>query len=294
MENAATVVLPGGLWLDGVHHREACLRPLTGDDEVFLAESEGSLLPAGRITALLARCLTRLGPLDTVSTETARSLTVGDREALLLHLRRLTLGERLQCVLTCPQAGCGEKMDLELAVNDLLLAPYSHTAEHHETTVSTENGDTYRVRFRPPTGADQEEAASVALGDPHAAVDLLLHRCVESVVDEDDVNEPIPVKDWPEAIARQLPPVMAELDPQAELRLSLTCPVCGHAFSAIFDTADYFFQEIAGRAKHLYRQVHTLAFYYHWSEAEIIGMTSKKRHIYLDLLSEALSGEESG
>jgi hypothetical protein len=43
--------------------------------------------------------------------------------------------------------------------------------------------------------------------------------------------------------------------------------------------------------KHLYREVHLLAFFYHWSEAEIMGMTAKKRHLYLDLLTEALTEE---
>jgi hypothetical protein len=288
MNSAVIVTLPGGCWLDGVRHREAALRPLTGDDEAFLLETGEVLLPARRTTALLARCLTRLGPLNHVTPDAVRNLTVGDREALLLHLRRLTLGDRLQCVLSCPHPDCGEKMDLELAVSDLLLPPYRHTQERYETTV-TENGTAYRVRFRLPTGADQEVAAELARNDPQAAADLLLRRCVEAVTAEDDSGEP--VEDLPPAAAHRLPAIMAELDPQAELMLNLTCPVCGHAFSALFDTATYFFKELAGRIRQLYREVHLLAFYYHWSEAEIMRMTARKRHLYLDLLSEALAKE---
>jgi len=85
--------------------------------------------------------------------------------------------------------------------------------------------------------------------------------------------------------------MMAELDPQAELLLNLSCPVCGHAFSTVFDTATFLFQELARRAGNLYREVHLLAFHYHWSEAEIMGMTAAKRHRYLDLLVDALSEE---
>jgi hypothetical protein len=212
---------------------------------------------------------------------------VGNREALLLHLRRLTLGDRLQCVLSCPEPDCGEKMDLELKVGDLLLSPYPHAQERYETAVA-ENGTAYQVRFRLPIGADQEAAASLAPSDPQAAADLVLRRCVESVIVKDDGE---PIKDWPPAVVRQLSAIMAELDPQAELVLNLTCPVCGHAFSTILDTAAYFFQELASRMKHLYREVHLLAFYYHWSEAEIMGMTARKRHRYLNLLAEALAEE---
>ena len=286
MESTATIKLPGGFWLEGTCYQEAGLRSLNGDDEVFLLETGELLLPAQRTTALLARCLTRLGPLKPVSTETAASLTAGDREALLLHLRRLTLGERLQCVLSCPDPDCGEKMDLDLRVSDLLLPPYTHTREWYETTIK-ENGSNYSVRFRLPTGAHQEEAAALAHSDPQAAVDLLLHRCVERVATEDDQ----PVENPPPVVIDQLPTVMSELDPQAELMLNLACPVCEHVFLALFDTATYLFQELDGRARHLYKEVHLLAFYYHWSEAEIMGMTVRKRRLYLDLLTEALTEE---
>lgn len=288
MSNAATITLPGGFWLNGACHQEAALRPLTGSDEAFLLEAGEALLPAQRTTALLIRCLTRLGPLNSVTTEAVRSLTMGDREALLLHLRRLTLGERLQCVLGCPNPDCGEKMDVDLKVSDLLMSPYPHVRAWYETTVS-ENCAAYKIRFRLPTGADQEAAAGLAHSDPQAAADLLLRRCVECVTAQDESSEPI--EDWPPAVAHQLPAIMAELDPQAELMLNLTCPVCSHACSALFDTATYFFQELAGRMRHLYREVHLLAFYYHWSEAEIMGMTARKRHRYLDLLAEALAEE---
>jgi hypothetical protein len=262
-----------------------------GEDEAFLLDAGSALPPAQRTTALLARCLTRLGPLtptqeaQRLTPDAVRDLTVGDREALLLHLRRLTLGNRLQCVLSCPDAACGERMDLDLRVSELLLPPYPHPQPWHETTVR-ENGTYYRVRFRLPTGADQEAVASLARHDAQAAADLLLRRCVDSVSAEDDIDQG--AEDWPPAVARRLPAIMADLDPQAALMLNLTCPVCGYAFSVLFDTAAYFFQEISGRLDQLYREVHLLAFYYHWSEAEIMGMTTRKRQRYLDLLTEAL------
>jgi hypothetical protein len=281
---ATTVWLPGGYWLDGVCYQEAELRPVTGDDEVFLVETSDALLPVQRTTALLARCLTLLGPLNHITPELAASLTVGDREALLLHLRRLTLGERLPCELACPNSACGERMDVDLKVGDLLLPPYSHSQEWYERTIS-ENGQDFLVRFRLPTGADQEEAARLARRDATAATDLLLRRCLASVT----TTAGQPVESLPPVVAEQLPGVMAELDPQEELTLNVTCPNCGHDFSALLDAAAYFFQELADRIKQVYKEVHWLAFYYHWSEAEIMSMPHQKRRLYLDLLSEALS-----
>ncbi len=286
VDGAVDITLPRGYWIDGTCQREVWLRPINGSDEDFLLDAGELLLPAHRITALLARCLELLGPTAPVTDETVRSLTVGDREALLLHLRRLTMGDSLQGVVDCPAPDCGEKMDLDLKASELLLPPYDACRQSYEVEI-TENGSDYQVRFRLPTGADQEDAAILARADPQAAAERLLYRCVESVTDGDGE----PVEALPPAIADRLSDAMSELDPQAELTLNLTCPACTHAFFAPFDTASYLFQELNGRAKHLYREVHLLAFYYHWSEAEIINMPDRKRRLYLDLLEEALTEE---
>jgi hypothetical protein len=285
VEGAVPVTLPGGYWLDGACYRDAELRPLNSGDDVFVVEEGGSLSPARRTTALLARCLKRLGPPGSpVGAEQVRSLTVGDREVLLLHLRRLTLGERVQCVLRCPDRGCGEKLDLELDVGELLLPPYPHARQHHETMVAG-NGTSYRVRFRLPTGADQEAVETLARIDLNAAAHSVLERCIEEVVEEDAGA----VEALPPVVAERLPALMAELDPHAELRLNLACPACRNGFSALLDAGTYFIQELEGKTKHLYREVHTLALYYHWSEAEIVAMSTRKRGMYLGLLEEAFA-----
>ena len=290
--DAVEVTLPGGLEADGSWHRQAWLRPLVGRDEVFLAEQADELPPAARTTALLARCLRRLGPLAPVPTAATRALTVGDREAMLLHLRRLTLGERLSCVLACPDPACGEKLDLDLRVTDLLVPPYPRPAALHEAVVDGEAGESYRVRFRLPTGADQEAAVPLAADDPAAAADFVLRRCVVGL-EGPDGNER-PADELPPAVAAALQRLMAELDPQAEIVLELTCPACETSFVAPFDAADYLARELARRRGDLYREVHLLAFYYHWRETDILAMTGRKRRLYLELLSEALRAGGSG
>src|SRR3982751_6855169 len=112
------VTLPGGFAFEGDWQRTVSVRPLSGKDEVFLSEEGRALLPARRVTALLERTLGHCVPSGAVTSEFVRRLTVGDREALMLHLRRLTLGERISCVISCPHAACGEQMDLDLKVED--------------------------------------------------------------------------------------------------------------------------------------------------------------------------------
>lgn len=285
MTNPVATTLPGGYSAGGRHWHEAHLRPLTGEDQLFLSEECRGLLPAQWVTEVLTRCVTRLDPDEPVSREAIRSLTVGDREALLLHLRRLTLGSRLRCLFTCPSPECQEKLEIEVDVADLLLPPYGETVQEHELTVGQEGGVSSTVRFRLPTGADQETAAGLARTDMAGAADLLLRRCVRSVVSSDGNW----VDKLPDELGERLSGRMAELDPQAEITLHLDCPVCADAFSVIFDTASYLIQELQAESRHLYREVHLLAYHYHWSATEILGMSIEKRRKFLRMLEEELT-----
>jgi hypothetical protein len=284
------VTLPTGFAVDGQWRRRAGLRPVNGRDEELLREKGSMLLPAERTTALLARCLTHIGRQASVSPEDVRSLTVGDRDALLLHLRRLTLGNRIQASMVCPREGCREKLDVELAVSDLLLPPNGNAKEFFETEVRDKK-TTYKVKFRLPNGADQEEAARLALLDPEAGSKRILERCIRKV-EKGKVS--VKTNDRPlKTLAKHLPRLMAELDPQAEVLLNMTCPACEESFAINFDIGDYFFRELMSHSDSLYREVHILAFHYHWAEQEILNLSHVKRQIYLDLLSEALGPEES-
>ena len=285
MRQIAEVALPRGLWHDGRLHRHARLRPLTGEDEAWLSDVANALVPAEKVTALLARCLVQLGPAGEVSPESVRPLIVGDREALLLRLRALTLGDHISCSLRCPHEPCGEQLHLDLTAADLLLAPYPDPESSHRCTVG-EGDDLCEVRFRLPNGGDVEDVAGLARHDAEAAADALLRRCVESVR---RVSDGRIVPEWPPGLTAELSGVIARLDPQAELNFQMSCPACGHHFAALFDTSGFFLREMEQRAQRFHREVHLLAFHYHWGEGEIMGLSAQKRRLYLALLEEELS-----
>ena len=274
---AFAVTLPHGMFRGAERRQAFVLRPPTGADEAFLLEDGSTRTHAERVTGLLSRCLARLEG-DEPREEAVRTLTVGDREALLLHLRAAAHGDSLPCLLDCPD--CAERMDLELRVSDVLLPPYPDARASYETTVSA--GRTrYDVRFRLPSGADQEAAARAP--DLEAGMRTLLERCVEEVRARGRR-----VRGVPDAVREELPRLMAELDPQAEVVVNLSCPACGGETSALLDTATILFRELTGRAEHLYREVHAIALHYHWSEDEILALDTRKRRRYLELIADSL------
>jgi hypothetical protein len=281
MEAWNAVTLPGGWWSENVLHRTALVRPLTGDDEEALLERNAALLPE-RTSALIARCVRRLGAIDAVTEEYAAELIVGDREALVLALRRLTFGERLQCVIDC--SACGEAMDVDLTVGDLLLAPYGASAPTYEESIRGNDGD-WRVRYRLPTGADQAAVARACAESADGGARELLARCVL------DVTAPAGVvrdaASVPDFVAEALGDRMAALDPQAEIALNFACPTCAAQSSTILDAADLFFRELATGGDALYLEVHRLALHYHWSERDILALPRGKRRRYLALLADS-------
>jgi hypothetical protein len=268
--------LPGGWWENGVPVRDAELRALTAEDEIALSGLGDGVPLATYASEVLGRSVVRIGA-RAADSGVLRDLAAGDREALLLQVRRLNFGDTLMCVVTCPSQACGKPMDLELRVRDLLLGPYEDWQPYY--TVGS-NG--LRATFRVPTGADLEAVAPTARTDPHAAARMLLKRIVVDAQDEGRrVGGSSP--DLADLIAQRL----SDVDPQAELRLNLRCAECGVACSTVLNSAAHLRAELAQRMRRIYEEVHTLASTYHWSEAEILRMPEARRRVYLQFIERA-------
>jgi hypothetical protein len=261
------LALPGGLILDdGRRLTRARLRALTGAEEEWLAEARG-VASAVKVTRVLSSCVMALDG-ESADTERIRRMLVGDRDYLMLELRRLTLGDEVVAVIACP--ACNAPLDAEFQVSDVPVERRPQTAAWY----TGERG----VRFRLPTGGDQE--AVLGLEAP-AAEEALLKRCLWG---EEGVE--LSRAEREAAIAE-----MERQAPRVDLELDLTCSECGHRFLTPFDMTAFFFEEMRARSGQLLREVHTLAFYYHWSEADILGLGRRRRHAYLNLLSDSLRQE---
>jgi hypothetical protein len=84
---------------------------------------------------------------------------------------------------------------------------------------------------------------------------------------------------------------MEQRAPRLELELELLCPECERSFAAPFDLTAFFLHEMRLQGDRLLGEVHHLALYYHWSEAEILSLTRARRRKYLSLLSDSLRPE---
>lgn len=202
-------------------------------------------------------------------------LTVGQRDALLLEVRELTLGPRLEATTRCPT--CDELLEFAVQTDDLRL-PDAEGMGQDDAGLTWEGGGA-RVLYRLPQVSDL-----VAIGElstSQAALSALLERCVLGA-EVDGVT--VSVAALGAAIVEALAAEMARRDPQADLQLALTCPACGHSWQAPFDIASFFWSEIVAVAKRLLREVHLLARAYGWREADILTMSAFRRQAYIEMI----------
>ena len=270
-----TFLLPGGLVLDeGRRVGQAALRPLTGREEEWLARHTGTP-SALAVTRLLSECLVWLDNAQ-ITSDLVRQLLVGDRDYLMLQLRGLTLGDEFAAVLACP--ACGTKMDVNFRASEVPVESRPQTAPFYTLKLREPQPSGRTVRFRLPTGGDQEALLGT---DPEVAVGALMDRCLL-----DDGGVPLSPEE-----RQTVSEAMERMAPQVELELDLTCPDCSRPFVVPFDTTTFFFDEMRMNAGRLLREVHALAFYYHWTEADILRLRRDRRREYLALLSDTLRQE---
>ena len=274
--------LPGGyVDADGITHREVELAPVTGFEEELLDSVGPAARSAHAVTALLSSCLRRIGKLAPVTAALVRDLLINDREFLMLKLRELTLGKNLKAVIVCREPKCAQSMDIALNLDD--LKPSAKPVDRRVFKFEIdETGEAFALEFRLPTGADQEACASFGV-DSEAAVNQLLARIVLRVNDNCSVDEQT-IAGLPPAVLRELERRIEELEPLLSIDLEAVCVECGRSLVSHLDLTSFFLDELQQNRRLLEREIHFIAWHYHWPEKEILSLTRRKRRRYIDLI----------
>jgi len=200
-------------------------------------------------------------------------LSIGERDALLLSLRESTFGPQLISLVVCPE--CGEQLELSFTVAELR---FEHPHER-PPVLSLSSGD-FEVEFRLPNSLDL-----AALNEGQEISDgtrLLLERCLLRARQGEEKRT---LEELPPELLEHLVDEMARRDPQADIRLSLSCPQCRHQWQTVFDIVSFFWSEISVWAARMLREVHALASAYGWREEEILSLSPWRRQAYLELIN---------
>lgn len=287
-------LLPAG-YIDsqGALHKEVELTPLTGREEELLANY--SFPTSALITDVLERCVKRLGTIENVTPQILRELVVADRQYLLLMLRQMTFGDRVQARLLCPWPNCGKGVDIDFLISQVPITGCEHekyyvlNIDSFDEAQALGLGDEpfIQVRYRLPNGEDQEALLDAPQQNDVIGMTVLLSRCI---VKFGRINHPTP--EWllqlPPSVRLRIERDMEARAPNLELTMEAECPACRRSFIAPFELQDFFFGELKVGTELLFREVHYLAFHYHWSEQEIMNMPRERRRRYIETLSDEI------
>jgi hypothetical protein len=207
------------------------------------------------------------------SVDKLTQLSLGQRDAMLLTLRKWTFGSQLVSQVTCPN--CGEDLELNFDVTDLCVASLSlEPVEKYCLKLAD-----YEVSFRLPNSLDMIAIAEQE--QPEIAQEILLERCILEAVCE---GKYLPFQQLPSHIRDATIAQMAHADPQANVLIDISCAACNHQWQSLFDIISFFWIEINAWAFRVLREVHTLATAYGWREADILAMSPRRRQLYLEMV----------
>lgn len=202
-------------------------------------------------------------------------MTLGRRDARLLQLREAVFGPTFNALASCNS--CGEQVELEFPARDVLVES-GGGEDGPEAFDATVGG--HELSLRLPTGEDLAVAADA--GSLLAARQTLIRRCVLRAVCDDEV---VGISELSDDLIAEAASLLGAADPQADVRIDLTCPACGRNWQEEFGILSFFWGEIHGWAARILREVHELARAYGWREADILALSPWRRQAYLEMLS---------
>lgn len=241
------------------------MRALTVSEIIQLWETACRYHPVDRALSMLQAVLPEQ------SREELAALSLGQRDALLLSLRRATFGNALPCTSRCP--ACSGTIEFELNCSSLQTG----AAGPHQEQLSH---DGYSITIRPLDSFDLAAAASAETASQSRA--LLLSRCVSAVRYKDKAMEAAAL---PVEIQSRVAESALAADSQAEIMLELDCPDCQQQWQSVLDIGNVLWLEISTRAQLLLLEVHQLARAYGWGEREIFQLSPERRAAYVQMVA---------
>ncbi len=204
-----------------------------------------------------------------LSTAELLDLVLGERNNILLELYQYLFGSNLKAYIECNE--CGGALDLEFAIDDFGFASMGHLPETH--SVSQKN---ITAQVRLPNSYDL--TALECVDNIEDGRRILFSQCVLEL-HKGDVA--IVLDQLNEEELDLLEEAIFQLDPRMEIVFDLQCPHCAYKWQSPLELGSFLWLEFDAYARQLLENVHLLAISYGWSESDILAMSQKRRHFYL-------------
>lgn len=227
------VNLPGGfIDVDGDLIRTAEVRELTGADEESIAKA-GSTGKAFDI--LLKRGLVRLGSRE-VSKDHLDTLLSGDRDAILIGIRRVTFGNLLPVNVRCQSCGDEHEVKIDLT-NDVPVRSLKDGVEDRTWTVETKQGT---VKVSLPNGIVQRKIMENVDKTSSELNTILLAGCIVSVNGSPSIGAQTALSLGMADRAKILQEISSRTPGPRLEEVTKTCKACGESMDTPLSLVDLF------------------------------------------------------
>ena len=240
------VILPMGVFSGEERYREAVIRPMTGGTQKKLAQKNIRSDSVKLLNTLLMDCVVSIPGLPRISNSAVNSLFIGDRDFLALEIRKLSKGNVLNSILTCP--ACKEKLrmesDLDTDIPMVLMddLEYSVVEGMPQFTLNDPDSD-FSATFSFPTGEHQAQSAKYLNKNPVEGMYVMMYN---TIVDWNGkgrneisigVFDAIDVK-----LSEYLMNEYQNMLPGPDFQIPADCPYCGEEMKIPLVASDFLFR----------------------------------------------------
>lgn len=227
------VLLPGGfIDVDGDLIRTAEVRELTGADEESIAKA-GSTGKA--FDVLLKKGLLRLGAKDVVKTD-IDTLLSGDRDAILIGIRRVTFGSTLPVLVRCQSCNDEHKVEVDL-LKDVPVVELKDPIEDRAWTIETKKG---LVKVALPNGIVQRKLMENLDKTSSEMNTILLSGCIVSVDGSPSVGASTALSLGMADRAKVIDEIISRTPGPRLGEVKKICKACGESMDIPLSLADLF------------------------------------------------------
>ena len=122
----------------------------------------------------------------------------------------------------------------------------------------------------PPQLGDGEDELAVADLPVDTAANALLQRCL--------------LTGHPEKDAERIQHSMQQAAPVLYTEIKAMCPECGMEHQLAFDIQSFLLSKLIADQPSVLRDIHRLAYTYHWSHREILDLPRRLRRAYVNMI----------
>lgn len=220
---------------------ELRLRAMSGYEEEVVEARQLDANTAALCNEIVARCSVAPGADFEAAYQHVRAMSTVDRDAALVQIRKLSLGDVVHLEVACPSCGHENQVDFKLSV--LPLPTSAVPAEVHvelpETALLSASTDHTAVA-RTPTAGDQEDLLSAALASESARRTFLLSRVLVRYAGVARPFDTAFVRALPISGRTALERAIESAMPDLDLSMAVQCAQCGTDFVSPFDVTAFF------------------------------------------------------